>query len=180
MMTITVNFDLTLLFLVAANVLALLVRVMILKHRARVAERNTARISAAIREYFSNCSVQVGVDNISRVGGTRFIAVIDSEPLKRFRYSHIVEINLRTHVMNTCGLDLERVYWRFPIQEKQAGEQAGEQAAPAQAMEKPAAELDEYRHEGLERLKEHPGYDIAESSWEQFSNAAEQIPEVKH
>lgn len=165
-MTISVTFNLTILYLVAANILAILVYAAVLKFHKRAVESNLKKLNEAVVGYFRSSGVEVSSDCVGRLGGRRFIAFIDSEPLKRFRYSHIVEISLRSHVLKVCGLELERVYWRFPIKEKDpSGTDAGEQ-------DKPADGKDDYISAGLERLKAHPGYDIGETSWEQFRKAA--------
>lgn len=170
-MTLTLTFDLTLLYLVAINIVAVLAYVLYIKEHNRRLDRKTAKLTAFITDYFSHSGVAAIVECLPRDGGKRYIAIIDSEPQKRFRYSHIVEISLHNHVETALGIDLERVYWRFPIQARPLSEGA---AAPA------AAPQDEYLSEALERIKDHPGYAISEGSWEQFSAARDSTAEMRH
>ncbi len=161
-MTVTVAFNLSLLYLVAVNVIAMLGYVLVLKRRARRMERNTAAVTKAIVDYFHADGIGVAVEAIPRPGGKSYIAFVESEPMKRFRYSHIIEITLRMHVRHECGVELERIFWRFPIRGKgQAAE------AAIREMEITDSDQDEYIRQGLD-LKKERGYDIHEASWEEF------------
>ncbi|MEW6131586.1 MAG: hypothetical protein AB1591_00260 [Pseudomonadota bacterium] len=161
-MTVTIAFDLSLLYLVALNVIAILGYVLLLKHRARRQQDKTTKVTAAIDRYFRADGIEVGVEAIPRPGGRSYIAFVESEPMKRFRYSHIIEITLRMHVRHECGVELERVFWRFPIR---GTGQAAEDAV--RSMEASEQEQDEYIRAGLD-LRKQKGYDISESSWEEF------------
>ena len=163
-MTVTVIFDLALLYLVALNLVAILGYVLLLKRRARRLAQNTAAVARASIEYFRADGIEVAVEAIPRPDGKSYIAFVESEPMKRFRYSHIIEITLRMHIRHACGVELERIFWRFPIRGKgQAAE------AAVREMDIAADEEDEYVREGLD-LKKEKGYDIHESSWEEFEN----------
>ena len=87
MMTVTFTADLTILYFVAANIVGILAYVLILKHRMRTQARRQAMLAAQIVEYFRHSGAEVRVNCIPGPDGRRFIAIIDSEPLKRFRYS---------------------------------------------------------------------------------------------
>jgi hypothetical protein len=161
-MTVTLAFNLSLLYLVAVNVIAILGYVLILKHRARRLQQNTNAVTKAIVDYFRADGIEVAVEAIPRPGGKSYIAFVESEPMKRFRYSHIIEITLRMHIRHDCGVELERIFWRFPIRGRgQAAE------AAVREMEITETDQDEYIREGLD-LKKEKGYDIHESSWEEF------------
>jgi hypothetical protein len=164
-MTVTLSFDLTLLYVVAANIVALLIYVLALKHRARRLARSIDSISAAIVDYFQADGIAVRVDCVPGRGAAGFIAFVESEPMKRFRYSHIVEASLRVHVRRTCKEDLDRIFWRFPIHGKGAAGEAG-----VREMDIPDDRHDEYILEGLEALRKKGAYDIREGTWEEFEN----------
>lgn len=164
-MTVTLSFDLTLLYIVAANVVAILAYVLVLKHRARRLEHSIKAVSAVIVDYFRADGIEVRVDCVPGPGGKGFIAFIESEPMKRFRYSHIVEASLRIHVQRACKEELDRIFWRFPIQGKGRAAEAG-----AREMEIPDDKHDEYIREGLDALRKKGAYDIREGSWEEFEN----------
>ncbi|MSP86470.1 MAG: hypothetical protein EXR38_04180 [Methylotenera sp.] len=40
---------------------------------------------------------------------------IQSTPLKRFRFSNILENNLIAHIFRITGSQVEKIYWRFPV-----------------------------------------------------------------
>lgn len=172
MTTITINFDLVVLYLVAANVIAILAYVLTLKQRARRTDQNIARISAAIIDYFRHSEVEISVECLSRLGGKRFIAIIDSPPLKRFRYSHIVETALCSHIEKTCGVILEKVYWRFPIN------LPAEALASIQNATEEMLSLDshdEYINERLLHQKTKAEYSVAPATWAQFEEAVHDL-----
>jgi hypothetical protein len=169
-MTVTLSFDLTLLYVVAANIVALLIYVLTLKHRARRLARSVDSISAAIVDYFQADGIAVRVDCVPGRGAAGFIAFVESEPMKRFRYSHIVEASLRLHVRRTCKEDLDRIFWRFPIHGKGAAGETDAREAGAREMDISDDQHDEYIREGLEALRKKGAYDIREGTWEEFEN----------
>lgn len=164
-MIVTLSFDLTLLYIFAVNVIAILAYVLVLKHRSRRLEHSVKAVCTVIVDYFRADGIDVRVDCVPGRGGKGFIAFVESEPMKRFRYSHIVESSLRVHVQRTCGEELDRIFWRFPIQGKGRAEEAG-----IREMDVPDDKRDEYIREGLEALRKKGTYDIREGSWEEFEN----------
>lgn len=160
MLTMTVTFDLTMLYFVAANFIAILVYVLIIKHKARSEKRNVSAITTAISEYLRKYEVAVSVGSIRLQGNKLYTAFVESEPSKRFRLSHIVETNLRDHVQQACGLKLEKVYWRFPINPD----------------EQVKARWDKYLNEGLLNLS---NYELEDSSIEMFQEASNHAKSLK-
>lgn len=141
--------------LAAANVIGILGYVLTIKLRARRQKRDAAAIAKAIVDYFRKSGVGVTVDCIRVPRSRHFTAVIESEPMKRFRLSHIIESTLREHVRKTCALEVGKVYWRFPIKD-------AAQANP------PASNSDEYINEGLEHYRHVPKPEVTELPWEHF------------
>ncbi|OZA30839.1 MAG: hypothetical protein B7X93_01775 [Hydrogenophilales bacterium 17-61-9] len=164
-MIVTLSFDLTLLYVFAANVIAILVYVLLLKHRMRRLRRSIEAISAVIADYFRADGIDVRVECLPGQTSKGFIAFIESEPMKRFRYSNIIETSLRLHVLRTCREDLDRVFWRFPFHGKN---QAAEENA--REMDISDDKHDEYIREGLEAIKKKEAYDIQEGSWDEFKD----------
>ena len=164
MMTVTFTADLTILYFVAANIVGILAYVLILKHRMRTQARRQAMLAAQIVEYFRHSGAEVRVNCILGPDGRRFIAIIDSEPLKRFRYSHIVEMSLCNHVFKSCGIEIDRVYWRFPVK-------ASAHASEASETPEASASGDSYINDRLLRLKSEAEYQVSPASWEQFEAA---------
>lgn len=163
-MIATLNFDLTLPYIAAANVIAILVYALILKHRARRLARSTKAVSAVIVDYFRAGGIEARAECVPDHGNKGFIAFIESEPMKRFRYAYIVEDSLRLHVQRTCKEEL-RVFWRFRITGKSHAEGDG-----GREMDVLDDKHDKYTREGLEALREKEAYDIREGSWEEFEN----------
>jgi len=165
MLTITATFDLTILYFVAATVICILVYVLVSKRRARRAQHELDFLTATVIDFFHSSGEQVAVQCISEPGGGRFVALIDSMPSKRFRYSHVVAVILANHVRKACGVELERIYWRFPL--KAIREESQEQAASAEAQSL-VSDTEKYLAEGLRRLNQLPQYEVTESSWDKF------------
>jgi len=161
---------LTLVAVLAIALLGMLVLAAMSKMRARRHERDIATIRAAIVDYFRRSGVTVSADCTSLRGGRLFTAVVESEPMKRFRLSHIIEMTVREHIRKTCGLELDKIYWRFPIKEASQGTaaQATGVADGAQAGDKKVGETDDYINEGLEHYRHIPKPEVTELPWETF------------
>lgn len=128
--------------------------------------REAATIRAAVIEYFRRSGVQVAAECTNVEPGKRYIVMVESEPMKRFRLSHIIEMTVREHVRKTCGVEVDKIYWRFPIKE-------AEQGSSGQAPEKKAEETsDEYINEGLEHYRHIPKPEVTEVPWESFQQVS--------
>jgi hypothetical protein len=171
MLTLTATFDVTMLYFVAANIICILGYVLMLKRRSRVIKRNSERISTTIVAYFRENGSEVAVECISRDAGQQFVALVTSKPNKRFRNSHIVELVLATHVRKVCGLDLERVYWCFPVKAKQDAAPRDVALGDAHA---PGKGEDDYFDEEGSTLTRPPGYRVRELSRERFDKLVTQ------
>jgi hypothetical protein len=156
---------LTLAILLAATVLGILANIVASKLKARRQKRDIAAISATIIDYFRRTGVEVSADCFRNNGS--FTAVIESEPMKRFRLSHIIEMTVREHVRKSCGQDLGKIYWRFPIREA-AQAVGGSDMASATEEKKPEELSDEYINEGLEHYRHIPKPEVTELPWETF------------
>ena len=166
MFTVTATFDVTLLYFVAANLVSILAYVLFLKHGARSINRNAALISRTIVGYFRENGNEVGVECIGRDHGRRFVALISSKPSRRFRNSHIVELGLTAYVRKVCGLDLEKVYWCFPIKTKQDLAQADGAADGVTVTAN--VKGDSYFDDETTSQRKLPGYRVKEVSLAKF------------
>ena len=164
----TDSLEFWLLCAVTAGFLASLAYVFVLKQRSRREVQNIATVNRLIVEYFRKTGVEVSVGCIRLLGDQRFTALIESEPMKRFRLSHIIEMTLRDHVQKSCGFDLEKIFWRFPIKEATRDASVAAQATGT----KPAEGSDEYINEGLVHYKDLPKVEVTEISWDKFEEAA--------
>lgn len=157
---------LALLILLALVVIGVAAYALKARQRGRRELQSINAIRAAILDYFRRSGVEVAVGCARLPGGSGFTAVVESEPMKRFRLSHIIEMTLREHVRKTCGLELDKVYWRFPV--KQVAEAAGAVKAGAAGDKKVDEFSDEYINEGLEHYRHIPKPEVEELPWEQF------------
>lgn len=132
------------------------------QRKQRQAIANTRRITHAVQEYFARSSAEVRAQCLYTHG--HFLVLVESEPLKRFRYSHIVEASLINHVEKALGLQVDRVFWRFPLP-------LGTPAPQDTADFKPRPHEDDYIAQGLREAKAKPDYHVAEDSWDQFEKA---------
>ena len=162
--------------LVALNVIGVVAYALAVKLKTRRKARNIQAIRAVILDYFRRSGVEVSV-SCTDLGQGKYTAMVESEPMKRFRLSHIIEMTLREHVRRSVSVDLDKIYWRFPVKQAQAQAMAAQaaaeaQGAPASAGAKPDTESDDYINEGLEHYRHIPKPEVEELPWEQFEKVA--------
>ena len=160
---------------------ALLAYTIFKQQKTRRNQAKAKQISREIIDYFLKTGVKVAAVSINLQGDERFTALIESEPMKRFRLSHIIEYTLRDHIQKTCNLELECIYWRFPVKEaNQHIFHVKEDDAPdtvlpnnpAEPERKPLTSTDAYINEGLVPYKDMPKIEVTELDWEKFEEAA--------
>ena len=166
----TVSPELVILGAVLAAFLIVLGYVIRLKAKEKHEKRNTKAISVALVDYFRRTGVEVTVDCVSS-SSNRYTAFIESEPMKRFRLSHIIEMTLREQVAKNCGLELDKVYWRFPIKQVTQNPEATKEKNA-----KSAEGVDDYINEGLVNYRDLPKVEVTEIPWEKFEEAAAEDP----
>lgn len=154
--------------LVVTNLVAIAACLAILRSRTSRQQRRITLLNATIRDYFRHGGVEVVVASTPIGNGQSFIAFIESEPMKRFRLSHIIEITLREHVAKTCNLQLEKIFWRFPLKDMVPADTATEKQA--------AKDADSYINEGLVYYRDLPKGDVQEVSWEKFEESSAMHP----
>ncbi len=175
MLVVTATFDSTIRYFVAANVIAILDYILIIRHRKRALHRNVTVVANAITDYFRDSGAEVAVECIGRPGGRQFVALISSKSTKRFRHSNIVEIFLTTHVRKTCSLELEKVYWCFSIKTKQETSQR-DTATASSDMPATVGGDDEYVEEDLANLGQLPGYGVKVLSLKKYQEFVNKQP----
>lgn len=162
MLTFTITLDSLAFYIVVFDIVALLAYVLWIFQRNRTKERAIKTISDFIVQYFSNSGTAVSV-TITPSKNKNFIAMVESEPLKRFRYSNIIESNLISHILKLTGYVVEKIYWRFPVMlakdtvvTLEGDEQAERERERDLYFEEPAL------------AQSHFEYKVAEVSWDQF------------
>lgn len=161
--TISVAFNLSALYFVAAIVIALVVQLALKKHRQKQLDRARQKLSSVITGYFRNLGIEVETTCFSLIEDRRFVAVVESEPIKKFRHSYIIEQALVRHVAKTTGQQVEKIYWRFPFQA--AVEDPAKPAAPRPDLKDP------YNAEGPAKAWAQAGYEVEDTSWESYTKA---------
>lgn len=164
MFTMTISLDSLALYIVAADVLILLSYVLYIFHSKRRLEKSIKDITDFITDYFLNTGADVHVRCFKIDGNRRYVTLIESQPLKRFRYSNVLESNLIGHVFKVTGNIIEKIYWRFPVQLNQ-----NTMAADARALEENNnPEDDLYFSEVRKLAASNAEYNVNEVSWDEF------------
>jgi hypothetical protein len=130
------------------------------------ARKKGAVVRGAIVDYFRKSGIEVDVICMPVPNSKRFMVFIESEPMKQMRLSHIIETSLRDMVHNLHRIELDKIYWRFPIKKRPDSPAASQGKKP---------NLDEYITEGLS-LRHLPKTDVEEASLEDFQLAATRDP----
>jgi len=159
--SVSLVFNLQVLYLVAAVVTTLLIYILIMKRRDRQNREATARINKIVGDYFKSHNVEVLVTSYAVLGGRRFVVLLESNPNEKLRSSHVIEMGLIDHVRKTTGQFVERVFWRFPV--------------PVIGKEEIAEDL--YLAQGIQQVKSGEGYSVTETPWEQFDKAMVELRE---
>jgi hypothetical protein len=116
MFTLTLSLDSLSLYIVAADVIILFSYILFIFNQKRNLEKSIKKITDFVTEYFLNTGVEVLVTCFPLPQSKHFVALIESAPLKRFRFSNVLESNLIAHIHNTSSNVVEKIYWRFPVQ----------------------------------------------------------------
>jgi hypothetical protein len=79
-------------------------------------QRSISAITKLSADYFNFTGADVKFRCIPIEKKDHFILLIQSKPLKRFRFSNILEQNLILHIQNKTGYIVDQIYWRFPVE----------------------------------------------------------------
>jgi hypothetical protein len=116
MITLTLTLDSLATYIVAIDIIVLLIYILYIYHKNRELEKSIKNITDFITEYFTHTGADVRVTCFKLDGYKRFVTLIESQPLKRFRYSNVLENNLISHIYQKTGNTVEKIYWRFPVE----------------------------------------------------------------
>lgn len=159
MVTVSIVFNLQALYVVAATMLSLLFYILIMKHRERRNRIAMNRINDAVTKYLKANSVDAHLTTYPVLGGRRFVVLIESKPSEKLRSSQVVEVAVIEEVRKQTGLQVERVFWRFPVS----------------VLGNDAAQEDLYMAQGFGRDKPGGGYDVDETPLDQFEEAMSRL-----
>jgi hypothetical protein len=148
---------------VAADIVIMLSYVLYLFHKKRELEKATQHITDFITDYFTHTGAEVRVSCYQLPGIKRFVTLIESQPLKRFRYSNVLENNLIAHIFQKTGNTVEKIYWRFPVVMHR--ESMIDEAKPEVEGE------DAYFLDVQSANAGAPTYKVSEASWDEFKSS---------
>lgn len=163
MFTLTLTLDSVSMYIVAADVVILLSYVLYLFHKKRELEKATQLITEFITDYFTHTGAEVRVSCYQLEGMKRFVTLIESQPLKRFRYSNVLENNLIAHIYQKTGNTVEKIFWRFPVIMHQDA-----------VVDEPKSGLesdDTYFLDVPSSNALNPSYKVSEASWDEFKSS---------
>jgi len=160
MFTLTLTLDSLSVYIVAADIVILLSYVLYLFHKKRQLEKATLNITEFITDYFTHTGADVRVSCYQLEGDRRFVTLIESQPLKRFRYSNVLENNLIAHIFQKTGNTVEKIYWRFPVM-------MHKDSIIAEAKTEVESD-DAYFMDVQSATTGLPTYKVSEASWDEF------------
>lgn len=162
MITLTLTLDSLAIYIVAIDIIVLLIYILYIFHKNRALEKSIKNITDFITEYFTHTGADVRVTCFKLDGYKRFVTLIESQPLKRFRYSNVLENNLISHIFQKTGNTVEKIYWRFPV-EIHRDEIVAEACAEAISDDSYFVDIHAAADAGST-------YKVSEASWDEFKS----------
>lgn len=164
MLTFTLSLDSLSLYIALFDIAALLSYVLFIIHKKRKLENSINKITDFISQYFVNTGTEVQVSCYKLANDDkRFVVLIQSEPLKRFRHSFILESNLIAHTLKKTGSVVDKIYWRFPVP-------AQKDIAEGDLHLRDESE-DIYFSEVKSKTNSELEYKVSEASWDDFEGS---------
>ena len=109
MFTLTFSLDSVALYALSANLLALCTFVLVVYAAKKKRALAQAKIIDFVTEYFLNTGVEVLVSCSQDPISKQTLVQIESAPLKRFRFSNILESNLIGHIARITGEKVDKI-----------------------------------------------------------------------
>lgn len=166
MFTLTVSLDSTALHIVALDMLGLFSYLLYLNYKKRKIEKSISHITDFITDYFMHTGAEVQVTCFKLEGDKHFVTLIQSKPLKRFRFSNILESNLISHIYKKTGNVVEKIYWRFPVEIR-------DEAIVTEQTTEPTRDKDSddmYFVDVQTAVEASAAYNVSEASWDEFKD----------
>ncbi len=148
--------------------------------RRGVAEEAVAK---AAQDYFARFQIRARTIG-SLLPDDSMVLMVETPPHKKLRFSYIIEPPIKNYIHVTTGIQVARIFWRFPIPAQKTNapdvkyvdmDVDNNQLDPAPTAPAPApvvsavetdVETDDYFHQ-------HQTYHIEEVSWEDFSTVTQ-------
>lgn len=162
MLTFTLSLDS--LYIALFDIAVLLSYVLYLIKKKRKLENTMRQITDFISEYFINNGIEVQVSCYQLANDDKhFVVLIQSEPLKRFRHSFILESNLIAHPFKRTGSVVDKIYWRFPV--------SSQNDIAEDDMHANAESEDLYFSDVKANSQPEMEYNVSEASWDEFKGS---------
>jgi len=147
----------------------------------RQAEREDD-VAKAAQEYLSRFEIRARIVAIT-LPGNRIELMVETPPHKKLRFSYIIEQPIKQFVLKQTQIEIDRMFWRFPMPAKGAAPEVqygcpttqvmplaeAPPAAAAPGEKTPAAAPADEEDEYFQRQT----YQIEEVSWEDFSTVSQ-------
>ncbi len=146
-------------------------------------------VAKAAQDYFARFQIHARTIG-AQLPDDSMVLMVETPPHKKLRFSYIIEPPIKNFIRVQTGIEVARIFWRFPLPAKQTSapevkyaESDTLQLPPAQAqaaVDVPAAapkkiepdvESDDYFHQ-------HQTYHIEEVRWEDFSTVTQSPAEA--
>lgn len=161
----------------------------LLMHRRQDKQRGLAEdaVAKAAQDYFARFQIRARTIG-AQLSDDSVVLMVETPPHKKLRFSYIIEPPIKNFIRVQTGIEVSRIFWRFPIPQKQTQapevnyaaadtiQLNAEQTEPAvenvvALTQSAETETDDYFHQ-------HQTYHIEEVSWDDFSTVT-QSPAVE-
>ena len=143
-------------------------------------------VAKAAQDYFARFKIRARTIG-AQLSDDSVVLMVETPPHKKLRFSYIIEPPIKNFIRVQTGIEVSRIFWRFPIPQKQTQapevnyavadtiQLNAEQAEPiveniVALTQSAETETDDYFHQ-------HQTYHIEEVSWDDFSTVT-QAPAV--
>ena len=158
--------------------------VVLFAHTRRDKRREAREIAVAkvAQEYLARYKIR-GRTIAATLPDESIALMVETPPHKKLRFSYIIEQPIKNFIRLHTGVEVARIFWRFPLPPRpsqtaeiqyadpstiqlDAGEESTTVVTPAPASPPPESDDDE------DEYFQHQSYHIEEVSWEDFSTVS--------
>ncbi len=152
----------------------------LLIHRLQDKRHDTAEaaVAKAASDYFARFRIRART-LCAHVADDAMVLMVETPPHKKLRFSYIIEPLIKNYIHVQTGIEVARIFWRFPIPPKQTSAPDVKYADPdtlpfdpdhlAPSKEVAALSQQMLDTESDDYFQQHQTYHIEEVSWEDFS-----------
>lgn len=140
-------------------------------------------VAKAAQDYFARFQIRARTIG-SLLPDDSMVLMVETPPHKKLRFSYIIEPPIKNFIHVTTGIQVTRVFWRFPIPAQKTNAPDVKyvdmdadtiqldlaSTPPTESPDAPAVETDV---ETDDYFRQHQTYQIEEVSWEDFSTVTQ-------